>query len=99
MVQRVTIARAMIHNPSILFLDEPYTGLDQHASLLLERHLKELKTEKRTIVMTTHDFGRRLAMCDRVAVQVKGRVVLQKSRDEIDPATFEQLYVDTVERG
>ncbi len=99
MVQRVSIARAMIHNPSILFLDEPYTGLDQHASLLLESHLKKLKTEKRTVLMTTHDFGRGLEMCDRVAVQVKGRFALNRSREEIDIASFEQLYIDTVEQA
>ncbi len=98
MIQRVSIARAMIHNPSILFLDEPYTGLDQHASLLLESQLKKLKTEKRTVLMTTHDFGRGLEMCDRVAVQVKGRFALHLTREKIDPATFEQLYIDTVEQ-
>ena len=98
MVQRVSIARAMIHNPSILFLDEPYTGLDQHASLLLERHLKELKTEKRTVVMTTHDFGRGLEMADRVAIQVKGRFAKFLDRaDAGDAAAFERLYIDTVE--
>lgn len=98
MVQRVSIARAMIHNPSILFLDEPYTGLDQHASLLLEQHLKKLKTEKRTVVMTTHDFGRGLEMCDRVAIQVKGRFAKFMDRAEAgDTAAFEKLYIDTVE--
>lgn len=99
MVQRVSIARAMIHNPSVLFLDEPYTGLDQHASLMLEQHLKKLKTEKRTVLMTTHDFGRGLEMCDRVAVQVKGRFALNLPRGEIDTAAFEQLYIDTVEQA
>ncbi len=99
MVQRVAIARAMIHRPAILFLDEPYTGLDPHAALLLERHLRTLHTQKRTVVMTTHDFSRGLEMCDRVAIQVNGRLALLTARDQIDSAGFGALYLDTVEGG
>lgn len=96
MVQRLSIARAILHNPSILFLDEPYTGLDLHASVLLRDQLRALHTEKRTVVMTTHDFSRGLEMADRVAVQVKGRFILWEQADAIDTGQFEQLYLDRV---
>ncbi|MFQ5481635.1 MAG: heme ABC exporter ATP-binding protein CcmA [Nitrospinaceae bacterium] len=99
MVQRVSIARALLHDPSILFLDEPYTGLDQHASLLLERHLRTLHTEKRTVVMTTHDFARGLELCDRVAIQVRGRFAYLQARPAGSPQAFERLYVETVEKA
>ena len=96
MVQRLSIARATVHNPSILFLDEPYTGLDRHASILLREHLKALHTEKRTVIMTTHDFPRGLEMCDRVAIQVKGRFVFVESIENIDRERFEESYLTAV---
>ena len=99
MLQRLSIARAIVHNPSILFLDEPYTGLDQHASETLKHQLQALHTDQRTILMTTHDFSRGLEMCDRVAVMVRGKLALWKSADQMNPADFERLYLDAVEQG
>lgn len=96
MIQRLSIARAILHNPSILFLDEPYTGLDLHASVLLRDQLRALHTEKRTVVMTTHDFSRGLEMADRVAVQVKGRFILWEQADSMDTQQFERMYLDAV---
>lgn len=99
MQQRLSIARAIIHNPSVLFLDEPYTGLDQHASIILKEHLASLHTEKRTVIMTTHDIARGLEMCDKVAIQVKGRIAFMDDIANIDKNHFERLYFDTVDRG
>lgn len=96
MLQRLSIARAIVHNPSILFLDEPYTGLDQHASLKLREQLETLHTQHRTVLMTTHDFVRGLEMCDRVAIQVRGRFVLHEPVDNIDTRCFEKLYLEQV---
>ena len=96
MLQRLSIARAIVHNPSILFLDEPYTGLDQHASLKLREQLQALHDTKRTVLMTTHDFARGLEMCDRVAIQVKGRFALMEAADNIDKKDFENLYLHHV---
>jgi heme exporter protein A len=96
MLQRLSIARAIVHNPSILFLDEPYTGLDQHASEILKEQLQALHTDQRTILMTTHDFSRGLEMCDRVAIMARGKLALWKSVDQVDPADFERLYLETV---
>jgi heme exporter protein A len=99
MLQRLSIARAIVHNPSILFLDEPYTGLDQHASGILKEQLQALHTDQRTILMTTHDFSRGLEMCDRVAIMVRGKLALWESADQIDPAGFERQYIETVEQA
>lgn len=57
MLQRLSIARAILHDPKILFLDEPFTGLDLHASNVLKEHLKRLHDRRRTILMTTHDIA------------------------------------------
>ncbi len=96
MLQRLTIARAVIHNPSVLFLDEPYTGLDQHAAKSLTEQLAFLHTEKRALILTTHDIDRGLDTCDKAAIQVAGKFVRMDSIDEIDRKNFENLYLKTV---
>lgn len=96
MQQRLSIARATLHNPGILFLDEPYTGLDQHAARNLRKILKRLHTEGRTIFMVTHNIARGLEMCDRVLVQVKGRMVFDKPVVEVGQDGFEDLYFEIV---
>lgn len=99
MLQRLSIARATIHNPSVLFLDEPYTGLDQHASSQFKEYLKSLHTSKRTVLLTTHDISRGLEMCDRVAILVKGRLAFMEPISSIDKAGFENIYIETVEKN
>jgi heme exporter protein A len=91
MQQRLSIARAILHSPSILLLDEPYTGLDQHAAQMLNDLMAEHKGE-RTIFLITHNLSRGLALCDRVAVQVKGKIIYEKRIEEVDRDNFEALY-------
>ena len=99
MLQRLSIARATIHNPSVLFLDEPYTGLDQHASMRFKDYLKSLHNKKRTVLMTTHDISRGLEMCDWVAILVKGRLAYMQPAASIDKRDFEDIYFKTVEKN
>ncbi|MHB0980881.1 MAG: ABC transporter ATP-binding protein [Thermoleophilia bacterium] len=96
MQQRLSIARALLHDPEIMFLDEPYTGLDQHASKMLRGVLETLHTGDRTIVLTTHNLEQGLEMCDEVAIQVRGRMVYREPISAIDRAGFEQTYFDHV---
>jgi heme exporter protein A len=96
MLQRLSIARAILHNPSILFLDEPFTGLDIHASNVLKEHLQTLHNKKRTILMTTHDVSCGLEMCDKVALQMMGRFAFFEDIKDIDKENFETLYFDAV---
>ena len=65
MQQRLAIARALVHDPEILFLDEPFTGLDPAAARLFSSLLDKLKDRKRTAVMVTHDIGEGLRLGDR----------------------------------
>ncbi len=98
MQQRLAIARAMLHEPSILLLDEPYTGLDQHASEMLTNWLKRLRSAEQTILMVTHDLEQGMELADRIAVLVKGKLVLNQAQQEIDPKKFRQIYYNLVEK-
>ncbi|NUO78900.1 heme ABC exporter ATP-binding protein CcmA [candidate division KSB1 bacterium] len=99
MQQRLAIARAMLHDPGILFLDEPYTGLDQHAAMMLTNWLQKLRSERRTILLVTHDLAQGLAMADRVAVFLQGQVIWEESAARIAPEHFQQTYFDLIAKG
>jgi ABC-2 type transport system ATP-binding protein len=73
--QRLMIARALIHEPSVLFLDEPTVGLDPQARLALWEILRELHGQGRTIVMTTHYMEEADQLCDRIAIVDGGRLL------------------------
>lgn len=92
MQQRLAIARAVLHRPRLMLLDEPYTGLDQDAAARLERVMSSVVTEGRTVVMTTHDLERGLAVSDRVAILARGRVAFEAKRSEINSAGFLEAY-------
>jgi heme exporter protein A len=96
MLQRLSIARAVLHDPAILFLDEPFTGLDLHATNVLKEHLQRLHDRRRTILMTTHDISCGLEMCDRVALQVQGKFAFLKKIADVDRDQFESMYFDAV---
>ena len=97
MRQRLALARALLHDPDIVLLDEPYTGLDPSAAAVLRSVLRELKNGRRTVVMVTHNLGEGLALASRVAIQVRGRFAWQGSREELDTGDFERLYHRVVE--
>jgi heme ABC exporter ATP-binding subunit CcmA len=79
MKQRLSLARAFIHEPGILLLDEPFTGLDERASEILDRFLGEFKASGGTLVMVTHDIERGWRLADRVVVFEKGKIVHETS--------------------
>jgi ABC-type multidrug transport system ATPase subunit len=99
MQQRVSIARAVIHNPSVLFWDEPEVGLDPHAVIVLRDVLESISTPERTIMMTTHNLRQGVEMGDRVVILNKGRIVYQASREEIDTDNFQEIYDNYAEIG
>jgi len=99
MLQRLTIARATLHKPSILFLDEPFTGLDPLASGELKDYLRSLHTDQRTLLMTTHDIHCGLEMGDQIAVQINGRFAMLEANTGIDPVEFESRYMNLMTEG
>jgi len=98
MKQRLTLGRALLHQPRLVLLDEPYTGLDQHGCRLLTKILLSLREEGRTVLMITHSLAEGLELGSRVIIQHRGKLVFQANRDEVDRADFENLYFQAVER-
>jgi len=96
MQQRLSIARALIHDPSVLLLDEPYTGLDQHATRMLTGLLAGLRDGERTVILTTHQLSQGLELSDFVAILVRGRIVYQEKVAGLSLADLEDAYFQHV---
>jgi heme exporter protein A len=96
MQQRLAIARALLHDPPVLLLDEPDTGLDQHSAALLNELLRQSGIARRTVLMTTHNLDRASAWGDRVAILAGGRIVFQAGRAELDAAALRAHYDEFV---
>ena len=75
MAQRLAIARALLHEPDVVLLDEPFTGLDQRAAASLKDQLERLRSERRVVVLVTHNLDEGLELATHVAIQVAGRFV------------------------
>jgi len=74
MKQRLAIARVLLHDPDLLLLDEPFTGLDQHAGAGLRDLLLNLKHMGKTILMISHNLERALELSDRILIMVQGKI-------------------------
>ena len=85
--QRLTIARALLHDPAIVFLDEPDTGLDLAAASLLESLFRD-----RTLVMATHNLRQAARLCDRCAILANGRFAHAAPLTPGDDAALEAIY-------
>jgi heme exporter protein A len=92
MQQRVSMARAVLHSPSFLFLDEPEVGLDPHASDMVREVLGNRDSGTRTVVMTTHNLERGLGIGDRFAIIDRGKIVYQVSGNELVREDFQRTY-------
>jgi len=93
MMQRLAIARALVHKPIVLLADEPFTGLDADASNHLVTILNNFKDEGGTVVMTTHDVNLSLQCCQYVAVLDKQKLIFNAKISEIDTAAFAKDYL------
>ena len=90
--QRLSIARAVIHNPPIMLLDEPETGLDQQATAMLKELLEALSAEGGTVIMTTHRLEYGLEMGDHVAIMDGGKIAYEESKQSLDIEDLRQTY-------
>ncbi|MCH7664139.1 MAG: heme ABC exporter ATP-binding protein CcmA [Chloroflexi bacterium] len=97
MSQRLAIARAVLHDPQLLLLDEPYTGLDQDAASMLDAILRSVTSQGRTVVMTSHDLARISDLASRIDVLSRGAIVASQQRSEIPPDGLLAFYRHAIE--
>lgn len=99
MKRRLTLARALVHDPDILFLDEPTTGLDPQARHLIWQGLRRLIADGKTIVLTTHFMDEAERLTDRLAILDHGRVVAEGSPRALIESHIEPVVVEVFGEG
>jgi heme exporter protein A len=92
MQQRLAIGRAVLHDPEVMLFDEPYTGLDQDASTMLDEVLRTVAARGRTVVMTSHDLARAEDLATRFDVLSRGTIVASIRREELGERNLLTFY-------
>jgi ABC-2 type transport system ATP-binding protein len=111
MKQRIHIARTLIHDPELLFMDEPTLGLDPEGTKDLREVMLDLKKQGKTIILTTHDMEEAEELCDEIAFMMEGKLItkgtieaLQEMYEEeiqyeIELGVFPSLTIQTIDKG
>jgi heme exporter protein A len=94
--QRVSIARAIVHEPRLLLCDEPYTGLDEAGSAALTSALAERRQQGAALMLVTHNLGEGLALATHAAIMRRGRFVRHEPRMAVDAESYASEYRDLV---
>jgi len=92
MQQRLAIGRAVLHDPEVVLFDEPYTGLDQDASAMLDDVLRNVAARGRTVVMTSHDLARAEELGSRFDVLSRGMITASRTREELGSDNLLTFY-------
>jgi heme exporter protein A len=96
MQQRLTIGRAVLHDPDVMLFDEPYTGLDQDASVMLDDVLKTVAAQGRTIVMTSHDLARAEDLATRFDILSRGVIAATATRKQLRKSNLLTFYKEAL---
>jgi heme exporter protein A len=94
--QRVSVARAMVHEPDVVLLDEPFTGLDAAGAAALSATLIELRSHGAALILVTHNIEEGLSLATRAAVMNGGRFVRVEEREGLDPSMYAASYRELV---
>jgi len=94
MIQRLAIARAILHDPPVLLLDEPDTGLDQSSSQMLHDLIRRLGATNRAILLSTHNLDRALEWADSICLLNDGKIVQQATTTSLSGASLRALYTE-----
>jgi len=101
--QKVSVARAFLHNPPVLFLDEPTAGIDVMSSRAIKDMIKRAKNQRKTILFSTHIMPEAEKICDRIAIIDKGRIIATGTLSELKSMTqkadLEDVFVRLVEEN
>ncbi len=95
MTQRLAIGRAILHDPPVLLLDEPDTGLDPASAETLARLIRSLGASNRAILLTTHNLERALAWADSVSLLVDGKIVERAQTSALTTDALRRWLVET----
>jgi heme exporter protein A len=96
LAQRAAIARALLHDPQLVLLDEPWTGLDARAATRLSARLEAEKRAGRTLVIVTHDLGRVVGLAERALVLARGRACWLEAAALLDERALSAATADAV---
>lgn len=98
MIQRLQIARGLINNPEIIFMDEPTIGLDPLGAKMLRDIILALKSEGKTVLLTTHNLQEAEALCDRMLIIKGGKVIASGTPSQLrgNNSSLEQAYVNLI---
>ena len=102
MLQRAGIAQALLHDPDLLVLDEPFTGLDPLARIHVRNLLRRLRDRGKSIFFSSHELGETELLCDSVAIMKRGRCIYHGPVDRLagdGRGNLERLFLDVLEKG
>ena len=99
MKQRLSLARALVHRPRLLLLDEPFTGLDELSSQALSKLLATFVRDGGTVLMSTHDVERAFDSATRAVILDQGAITFDRSTKDLDAATFRHAYWNVLFTG
>ena len=104
MKQKLALARALIHDPSVLLLDEPTSAMDPESAQLVRNEIARLKSSKRTIIICTHNLAEAEALSDTIAIIYRGKILLNGTLDELKrevlgPVEYEAIFAEPFHAG
>ncbi len=104
MKQKLALARSLMHDPSVLLLDEPTSAMDPESSRLVRDEIARLRSSQRTIVICTHNLAEAEALADHIAIIYRGRILLNGTlndlkRQVLGPVEFEAKFAEAYESG
>jgi ABC-2 type transport system ATP-binding protein len=104
MKQKLALARALMHDPSVLLLDEPTSAMDPESARLVRDEIARLKSTQRTIIICTHNLAEAEALADSIAIIYRGKILLNGTLDELKrrvlgPAEYEATFACEFDAG
>ena len=104
MKQKLALARSLMHNPSVLLLDEPTSAMDPESARLVRDEIIRLRSSQRTIVICTHNLAEAEALADRIAIIYRGKILLNGTLDELKrqvlgPVEYEAIFAREFDAG
>jgi len=104
MKQKLALARALIHDPSVLLLDEPTSAMDPESAQLVRNEIARLRSSRRTIIICTHNLAEAEALSDTIAIIYQGKILLNGTLDDLKrkvlgPVEYEAIFAEPFDVG